>query len=151
MSSIPEGHLFAFSNGNPVEVLPFLQHLYLSDYGCQAALTAFSPNNATSVSFLHLFLSVFFPVSAHQTWICHRFHNLRVKLVLGEYLIIAAPALARVCTRGDASCCQRPLNLQLMNFLSIIQLGPNLINNRQLMDIVRRSSAPIMRCRSEGV
>lgn len=140
---------FAFSDGNPVEVPPFLWHLYLSDYGWQATLSAFSPNNAAPVLFFHLFSH--FPVSAHQTWICHRFHNLGVKLVLGEYLIIAAAALARVCTRGDASCCQRPLNLQLMNFLSIIQLGPNLINNRQLADIVRRSSVPIMCRRSESV
>lgn len=126
--------------------------IYLSDYGLTGR-SAYILTSQRNFCFIFASFCLFssLPVSAHHTGICNRCHNLGVKLVLGEYLIIAAAALTRARMRGDASCCQHPLNLQLMNFSSIIQLGPNLINNRQLTDIVRRSSAPIMRRLSEGV
>lgn len=155
MSCVPEGHLFCLQWWKSslicwisVISVTFIRRIRPDRQSCPCSYL---------ITWVLFYFHVFSPFSslsrltAHQAWICHRFHNLGVKLVLGEYLIIAAPALARVWMRGDASCCQPPLNLRLMNFSSIIQLGPNLINNRQLTDIVRRSSSPIMRRLSEDV
>lgn len=147
MSGVPKGHLFCLQWWKFHSCMLNFCHfcdIYLSDYAWQAVRPIFSPNSVTSlaVSPLSLCFPHFLSLPIKQ--------GSAIKLVLGEYLIIAAAALTRARMWGDASCCQHPLNLQLMNFSSIIQLGPNLINNRQLTDIVRRSSAPIMRCLSEG-
>lgn len=155
MSGVSKGHLFCLQWWKfQLYMLNFCHFcdIYLSDSARQAVLPIFPPNNKTSVSFspLSLCFSRFLSVPIKQGSAIASI-ILVSNLFWEKNLIIAAAALTRAHMRGDASCCQHPLNLQLMNFSSIIQLGPNLINNRQLTDIVRRSSAPIMRSLSEGV